>query len=92
VNADERLRELINGGPYEPYRWIIMVRLAVEADDAGLVDEDPERIGDWVGSVEAGEHALGHLLNDGWITETHDMRWDIGQALRQGRTAPEPDY
>jgi hypothetical protein len=102
VNADERLRELIHGGPYEPYQWIVMVRLAAVADDQGLVDV-PEiaLVSDWVcepvdeteeRSDKRALYSLKRLKATGWITPVSDQRWDIGRLLRQGRTQREPDY
>jgi hypothetical protein len=89
VNRNQRLRELIHGGPYDPFRWIIMVRLAVDADNAGLVNP-PElaHVSDWIGHSEKWAlNCLRHLRQDGWITQTEDGRWDISVNLRQGSRA-----
>ena len=89
MNADERLREVIHGGPYEPYVWIVLVRLAVDADDDGLLDA-PELplVADWVGESERrAKYCLKVLKRDGWLRQNEDKRWDISVNLRQAPRA-----
>jgi hypothetical protein len=86
VNADERLRELIFGGPGIYSLWTIMVILAARADDAGLVDPvEPDEVTEWIRKSEPwAASAIRRLKRDGWIYETSDARWDISVELRGG--------
>ena len=86
LTADQRLREVINGGPYDRWQWITMVRLAAGADDRGIVDRpDVLLVADWIGKSEDWALAvLRRLKADGWIRSTLDGRLDIGENLRKG--------
>jgi hypothetical protein len=89
VNADERLREVIHGGPYEPYVWVVLVRLAAWADDDGMLDA-PELalVADWVGGTETrAKYCLKVLKADGWLVQNATKRWDISVNLRQAPRA-----
>jgi hypothetical protein len=89
VNANERLREIIHGGPYDPFQWILLVHMAALADNAGLLDR-PDRalMSDW---ISRSEHqvtvSLKGLKQMGWVTMTDDQRYDISRNLRQGSRA-----
>jgi hypothetical protein len=89
MNADERLRELIHGGPYDPFQWIILVRMAALADDDGILDR-PDRLlmCDWIKRSDAMVRvALKGLKQRNWLTVIDGNRYDISVYLRQGSRA-----
>ena len=95
MTALDRLLELVHGGPYEIRQWAIMVRLAAEADDSGLVDK-PEMsvLAQWISGSEAwAKHTVRCLLEQGWLQETESGQWDISRLLRKGlNTSIEDRY
>lgn len=88
MNAIERLKELIYGGPYELVDWVIMVHLAVDADDEGLVKRPS--LADavhWVGSRERALNSIKRLKDEEWVVLSEDGRYDISVSLRQAPRA-----
>jgi hypothetical protein len=97
VNRQDRLIELIHGGPYDRAAWIVMVHLATFADDQGILPAcDVDQLAFWLGLDEEQRHraeaCLKHLLEQGWIHEAQEGQWDIGQGLRQGLPTRATDY
>ena len=86
MKAVDRLVDLVTGGPYELRQWVIMVRLASEADDAGIVKKpEPAVLAQWINDTEGwAKHTVRALIADGWITETDTGKWDISRLLRKG--------
>ena len=94
MNADERLREVIHGGPGDRRLWTIMVILAARADDKGIVDiPELDEIAEW---IERSENWAGwcvaELKRQGWLRTFDAVKWDIGRNLRQGLPERRTSY
>lgn len=94
MNADERLRELIHGGPGDRRLWTIMVILAARADDKGIVDiPGSDEIAEWIERSEGwADWSVAELKRQGWLSAFDAVRWDIGRNLRQGNAPRHTSY
>lgn len=94
MNRDERLRELIFGGPGDRRLWTIMVILAARADDRGVVNiPDSDEIAEWIERSENwAEWCVAELKRQGWLSTFDSVNWDIGRNLRQGLPVRRTSY
>jgi hypothetical protein len=86
ITADERLRDIIFGGPGDRRLWVVMVILAARADEKGIVRiPDDDEVGEWINrSAGWARWSLDELQRQGWLHPFDAGHWDIGRELRKG--------
>jgi hypothetical protein len=94
ITANERLRDLIHGGPGDRHLWTVMVILGARANAEGIVEKPQmDEVAEWIGKSEQwATWVVRELERQGWIHQFDEAHWDIGQNLRKGRAEWEPNF